>query len=82
MEQPLIFDRAVNFWECIADLYDLDEYSYSPSINLVNPSTGNERMILGSAWNTVGSILRSAIHLRNDPDGKYIYAGFQCARNP
>ena len=72
---------AGNVWEWVADRYQSDYYSVSPSSNPPGPLTGSYRVLRGGAWSNDPNNLRSAYRNSSTPYGRSYYGiGFRCAR--
>jgi len=74
------YDMAGNAWEWVADWYQSNYYSVSPSSNPPGPMTGGTRVLRGGSWyfsSVTG--LRSAYRTEGSPYGRYTYLGFRCA---
>jgi sulfatase modifying factor 1 len=74
------YDMAGNAWEWVADWYDANYYSVSPSSNPPGPLTGSYRVLRGGGWLDYTYCLRSAFRLGLNPNYRYSYIGFRCAR--
>lgn len=75
------YDLAGNVWEWTADWYSGQYYASARPENPPGPESGTERVLRGGAWNCVGSILRGATRLGEDPNGTFFNVGFRCAKD-
>ena len=74
------YDMAGNVFEWVADWYQSDYYSVSPSSNPPGPLTGSYRVLRGGAWTSDAGDLRSAYRISYGPVSRDYYVGFRCAR--
>jgi formylglycine-generating enzyme required for sulfatase activity len=77
-----IYDLAGNVWEWVADWYDANYYTSSPSRNPAGPAMGTRRVLRGGSWYDYEYHLRASLRLRNGPDLWNNYVGFRCSRSP
>jgi len=73
-------DMAGNVKEWVADWYDSDYYSLSPSSNPQGPDSGSKKVLRGGSWDESGSIVRSANRYSFRPTYALDDVGFRCAQ--
>jgi len=74
-----LFDMAGNVWEWVADWYDSNYYSISPSLNPQGPTSGTVHVLRGGSWYFDGWDATSAHRLNIDPFSIINFDGFRCA---
>jgi formylglycine-generating enzyme required for sulfatase activity len=76
------YDMAGNVLEWVADWYQSNYYSVSPSSNPPGPLTGSYRVLRGGGWiNSLTDNLRSACRgIIGPPGNRRDDVGFRCAR--
>jgi formylglycine-generating enzyme required for sulfatase activity len=71
-------DMAGNVWEWVADWYDSDWYSKSPSRNPVGPLSGEQRVLRGGDWAYPAEYGRSSARSALSPGFAMENIGFRC----
>ena len=74
-------DMAGNSLEWVADWYDAEYYSASPSDNPQGPVSGKERVMKGGACNQIPAYQRSAWRSSLMLSGWYGLLGIRCAQS-
>ncbi|MDE3089330.1 MAG: SUMF1/EgtB/PvdO family nonheme iron enzyme [Chloroflexota bacterium] len=74
-----VMDMAANVSEWVADWYADDYYSQAPSHNPQGPSSGDEKVLRGSAWYAARTSFRTANRDRAAPTLQSDHIGFRCA---
>jgi formylglycine-generating enzyme required for sulfatase activity len=71
------FDMHGNVWEWTADWYQAAYPTGNPVLNPSGPALGSERVLRGGAWGVVGTSLRSAARISNNPGVRGNGRGFR-----
>jgi formylglycine-generating enzyme required for sulfatase activity len=74
-------DMVGNVWEWVADWYDANYYSKSPSRNPLGPDSGEQRMIRGGSWYGDPHYERCTVRLGIYPNDRINDVGFRCAKD-
>lgn len=77
-----VLDMAGNVLEWVADWYQKDYYSTTPSRNLTGPAAGKYRILRGGSWGNPGHMMRAAYRDTNPPEYWNLLSGFRCVRKP
>jgi formylglycine-generating enzyme required for sulfatase activity len=77
-----VWDMAGNAFEWVADWYQSDYYSISPTRNPVGPYSGQSRVLRGDSWGYSPGDLLVASRSYYFPTETYYIIGFRCARSP
>lgn len=75
-------DMAGNVLEWVADWYDSNYYSLSPSLDPTGPENGTQRSLRNGSWYTSEGTVRTAQRSRAEPTARLNTLGFRCAYTP
>ena len=79
-----LHDMVGNVYEWCSDSYEADYYSSlakgEPAKDPKGPPTGSERVLRGGAWGVNPVYLRSSLRLGYQPEFRFDFIGFRCAR--
>lgn len=73
-------EMAGNVLEWCADWYDENYYKNSPRENAKGPDSGQSKVLRGGSWNFYLRIASGAYRTGFEPDFRFNYIGFRCAR--
>jgi len=77
-----VHDMIGNVWEWVVDTYEVDTYQRMSSLNPVNMTLGDYRVLRGNSWyySWPQMVSRASNRYRFKPDRWYPYIGFRCVK--
>lgn len=75
-----VYDMVGNVYEWVEDWYAKDYYRVRPQKNPQGPASGSKKVMRGGSWINYSVGVRPADRTDADPDDRFSFSGFRCAK--